>query len=171
MKYHKNPSESLQTFFSDNSGYKDLLNSYYKPISQELQEWASAPYKQNPAFPEQLIHKGISGNMLRSKSEAMIDMSLYSNKLSYRYEAELILGSSTYYPDFTIRHPKTGEIIYWEHFGLMDDPSYYQKVFPKLYMYTSNGIIPSINLITTYETQNHPLSTDMVEKIINHYFL
>ena len=77
----------------------------------------------------------------------------------------------TFYPDFTIRHPKTGEIIYWEHFGLMDDPSYYQKTFSKLQLYASYGIIPSINLITTYETQEHPLSADIVEKIVKHYFL
>ena len=59
---------------------------------------------------------------MRSKSEAMIAMSLYVQKIPYRYECELKLGSITLFPDFTIRHPETGEIFYWEHFGMMDKP-------------------------------------------------
>ena len=171
FKYHVETDESLLALFSDDSGYNELLKNYYKPVSQELQEWMSAPYEQNPAFPEQLIHKGVSGNLLRSKSETIIDMFLYYNQIPYRYEAELILGHVSFHPDFTIRHPKTGEIFYWEHFGLMDDPSYYQKTFSKLQLYAYHGIIPSINLITTYETQTNTLSADMVEKIVKQYFL
>jgi len=131
----------------------------------------TASFDKNPIRPEQLIHKGVSGNFLRSKSEAIIDMFLYYNQLPYRYEAALTLDKSTIYPDFTIRHPKTGAIIYWEHFGLMDDPSYCRKALSKLSLYTSHGIIPSINLITTYETKSNPLSSDMIEKIVKHYFL
>lgn len=171
LKYHKDSSEALQFFFSENSGYKDLLNSYFKPTSQELQEWIDSPYEQNPTFPEQLIHKSISGNFLRSKSESLIDTLLFYNHLPFRYEAELKLGHATYYPDFTIRHPKSGETIYWEHFGLMDDSGYCQKSISKLQFYALHGIIPSINLITTFETQNHPLSVDLVDRIINYYFL
>ena len=65
FKYHVETDESLLALFSDDSGYNELLKNYYKPVSQELQEWMSAPYEQNPAFPEQLIHKGVSGNLLR----------------------------------------------------------------------------------------------------------
>lgn len=130
----------------------------------------SAPFEQNPKHPEDLIHKEISGNLLRSKSEAIIDTFLHQNRLPYRYECKLVLGQEILYPDFTIRHPKTGEIYYWEHFGKMDDPSYYRKVFPKLRLYTSHNIIPSINLITTFETQDNPLTVDVIEKIIQHYF-
>ena len=43
---------------------------------------------------------------MRSKSEAMIAMSLYVQKIPYRYECELKLGSITLFPDFTIRHLK-----------------------------------------------------------------
>jgi len=63
-------------------------------------------------------------NHNRYKSEVFIDMALFTNNIPFRYECALELGHSTLYPDFTIRHPKTGEICYWEHFGLMDDPSY-----------------------------------------------
>ena len=53
----------------------------------------------------------------------------------------------------------------------MDDPAYAKATSAKLGIYIANGIIPSIQLITTYETREHPLSTEEVEKIIEHYFL
>ena len=90
------------------------------PIEKELAEWQSASYEKNPNHPENLKIQSISGNWVRSKSEALIDMILYVNKIPFRYECGLQLGSRLMYPDFTIRHPKTGEFYYWEHFGLMD---------------------------------------------------
>ena len=137
----------------------------------EATKWANEPYPRNPLYPEQLIHKTSSGHMVRSKSEAMIDMYLHINKIPFRYECELTLGEYTFYPDFTIRHPKTNEIFYWEHFGMMDTSTYTKSAFTKLYQYTSYNIFPSIQLITTYETKDHPLNSDVIEKIIEYYFL
>ena len=41
------------------------------------------------------MHKGSSGNYVRSKSESMIDMVLYIHKIPFRYECALILGETT----------------------------------------------------------------------------
>jgi len=101
----------------------------------------------------------------------MIATFLYTNGIPFRYECALELNTSIIYPDFTIRHPHTGKIYYWEHFGRMDDPIYYKNTYSKLLLYTSNNIIPSIQLITTYETQTNPLTIDTIEKTINEYFL
>ena len=109
--------------------------------------------------------------MVRSKSEAMIAHFLYINKIPFQYEAALSLNQLTIYPDFTIRHPFTGEMYYWEHFGLMDDLSYCQKTALKLQTYLSNGIIPSIHLITTFETSSNPLTTEIIQRTIEQYFL
>ena len=79
------------------------------------------PYEKNPKYPEHLIHKTVSGIYVRSKSESMIALQLYTEKIPFRYECALQLGETTLYPDFTILHPKTGEIFYWEHFGMMDE--------------------------------------------------
>ena len=100
----------------------------------------------------------------------MIDMLLYQNQIPFRYECALTLGNTLLHPDFTIRHPATGEYYYWEHFGLMDQPVYASNAFSKLRLYAENGILPGIHLITTYETLEHPLSMEMVEKIIKYYF-
>ena len=71
----------------------------------------------------------------------------------------------TNYPDFTIRNPRTGKLLYWEHFGKIDDPDYAHKTSRKLNTYISNNIIPDIDLITTYETKDHPLSISTLEFI------
>ena len=85
-------------------------------------------------------------------------MALNQHHIPYRYECELVLGKSTFYPDFTIKHPVTDEILYWEHFGLMEDKLYCQNAYRKLQVYADNGIIPGKNLIVTFETRNNPFS-------------
>lgn len=130
-----------------------------------------SPFECNQNYPENLIHKTFSGHLVRSKSEALIDMALSINKIPFRYECALHLGESTIYPDFTIRHPHTGETYFWEHFGKMDHSMYCKNVYAKLQLYSAHGIIPSIQLITTYETLDHPLTTDKIELLIKEYFL
>lgn len=165
---------------SQNKSEKMLLNSkemrrltstFFTPRNSKFDEWMHMPYDKNPAYPEKLVHKSISGNCLRSKSEALIDMLLFKAKIPYRYECQLIVGKNIYYPDFTIVHPVTGELYYWEHFGQMDNPEYCKKACAKIQEYSMNGIIPSVNLIMTFETKDNPLTSDVIDKIITHYFL
>lgn len=167
---HSTHEKSIQ-LLTNHSEYQKLLKPYFTPLSEELSNWTNAQYERNQKYPEQLMHKGSSGNYVRSKSESMIDMVLYIHKIPFRYECALILGETTLFPDFTIRHPKTGEVFYWEHFGLMDNPEYSKNAYSKMQLYTNHGIVPSIQLITTYETKEHPLTADTIEKIVEDYFL
>ena len=148
-----------------------MLAPHFTPLSQELSDWSHASYERNQNHSEHLLHKSNSGNFLRSKSEAIIDMLLYMHRIPFRYECALYLGNITIFPDFTIRHPQTGNFYYWEHFGLMDNSNYAQKTYSKLQLYNSHGIIPSIQLITTFETMEKPIDVDSISKIIEHYFL
>ena len=72
----------------------------------------------------------------------------------------------TLHPDFLCLNPGTRSEFYWEHFGLMDDSAYSNNAAGKLRLYTENGIIAGRNLIITMETQNEPLTTRLVEKMI-----
>lgn len=167
---HHCPSNA-EDLLINKPGYQELLSSYFKPQSEIIKDWIAAPFEQNPKYPENKIHKTSSGNMVRSKSEVLIDMVLYTHKIPFRYECELHFGDYKIYPDFTIMHPKTGKIYYWEHYGKMDDPKYNRNVGDRIQTYVNKGIIPSIDLITTFETSLHPLSIDEVEKIVKEYFL
>ena len=170
LKYYPQKSES-EKLLSEMSEYHELLSPYFTPLSQVLTEWMNEPFEANPNHPETLTIKTITNHLVRSKSESIIDLCLYSHKIPFRYEAPLVLDGVTFYPDFTIRHPITGDFYYWEHFGLMDNPEYCEHAFSKLKFYTRNGLIPSIHIITTYETKEHPLSPETVENLIQTYFL
>jgi len=171
LRHHPTSFGEAQTLLTEQSEYQNLLSNYFKPLSQELFDWMHSPFQSNPYHPEQLTHRSISGNLLRSKSESLIATLLHIHQIPFRYEAALQLDNVTYYPDFTIRHPITGMQYYWEHFGLIDNPVYAKKAFSKMELYSSHGIYPSIQLIATFETKDHPLDISFIEENITHYFL
>jgi len=168
LRHHK--TNQAEQFLEPTSPYYKLLLPFFDSQNEDYQKWMTDDYERNTKYPEQLIYKASSGNYVRSKSEMMIDMFLHINKIPFRYECALQLGEISIYPDFTVRHPITGEIYYWEHFGMMDDPNYCRNAYLKLQTYTSNGIIPTVHLIMTFETKEHPLGSDMIEEIIEYYF-
>lgn len=168
LRHHSNTTS--EEWFANHPEYHKLLSPLFQTQSEELLNWIKSPYETNPKYREQCIHKTISGTMVRSKSEALIDMSLYMKGIPFRYECALHLGETTLYPDFTIRHPITNDIYYWEHFGQMDKPKYAQNSISKLQLYTSYGILPGIHLITTYETSSKPLTADTINRIIDEFF-
>ena len=151
--------------------FQKLLSPFFKPEKDVLTAWMNESYEKNPKYLRGLVVKTCTGEYVRSKSETYIYTALHNHKIPFRYECRLVVGEKVFYPDFTIRHPKTGDFFYWEHHGLMDKPGYAKKSYEKLEDYYSVHIIPGINLITTYETDEHPLSFDLVEKIISYYFL
>ena len=41
----------------------------------------------------------------------------------------------------------------------------------KIKLYCRNGIVPSVNLILTYETKESPLDIETIEQMIKEYFV
>ena len=60
--------------------------------------------------------------------------------------------------------------MYWEHFGLLDDPDYLEKSLVKVIAYELSGYYPGDRLIISSETARQPLDMRLLEKIIAHYF-
>lgn len=58
--------------------YGKLLDKFFMPLSEELKNWQNAEYEICNKHEENLKIKGTQGKMLRSKSEAIIDMILYN---------------------------------------------------------------------------------------------
>lgn len=150
--------------------FEDLLHPTIESHNEDLEKWCNSPYEKNKFAEEGLIFKNISGNIVRSKSESLIATELFINNIPFRYECILNLGDRVVFPDFTIRHPLSGEYFFWEHFGMMDKPEYAQKTADKISLYISHGIIPSINLITTYETLDNPINQLKIANIVKEYF-
>lgn len=134
-----------------------ILDNNLDPTDKAFQ-WANSEYRTNEYHPENKIHPGASGKMLRSLSEAMIDVMLTQAGIPFRYENEIVIDNTPFYIDFTIYKAKTEEFRYWEHNGMMDVPDYYKRAFAREEKLCSAGIIPGINLINTYATKSSPLT-------------
>ena len=168
---HHSSSEPASGQLLTSKDYQEILAPHFFPDLSRYTEWMNSPYEKNPKSPESLVHKTSFGLRVRSKSESLIATLLYTKGIPFRYECALHLGGVVIYPDFTILHPVTGETFYYEHFGMMDNPDYAAKTHSKLQIYASHGIIPTINLITSFETKDKPLDMDMVEAMLGYYFL
>lgn len=154
----KTAEKKLIDFLQDKR-YQKLLKPFFSTLKDtELLAWQNAPYDRNTKYSDQLTYQCPSGNVVRSKSEIFIDMVLSNNGIPYRYEYELIIGNAKFYPDFTLMHPVTGKLIYWEHLGMMDNVEYTRQAFSKLQTYQKHNIIPGENLILTFESKNNPFS-------------
>ena len=102
----------------------------------------------------------------------MIADLLAREQIPYRYECPLYLeGLGTIYPDFTVLNTRLRKELYWEHFGMMDDPEYAEKAIKKLDGYEQNGIFQGENLIVTYETKQTPLNQKMIIRMIENYLI
>lgn len=119
----------------------------------------------------------LRGDLLRSKSEVIIADSLLHAYLDYLCECPLKLRDRINrrtiikYPDFLIRHPKTGMNYIWEHFGKMGDPDYAYNAVTKLMLYADNGYILGKNMIATFESADAPFSSHYADIIIKAYFM
>lgn len=130
-------------------------------------EWNSEDYVRGTMHSQNLIHEVSNGFSARSKSETMIAMRLKEKGIKFRYEPEVKLGRHKVFPDFEILLEKRRRVVYWEHFGMMDDSEYAVKALKKLQEYAENNIILGYNLVITYETKEKPLTLIEIDKIIN----
>lgn len=159
-----------QVYLNDKPGYRELLLSDLPLLSKDLEEWRTEKYESNPSYTDNLLIQSADGTLVRSKSESMIASELFANAIPYRYECALEIEGYPFYPDFTIRHPMTGKLYIWEHFGMIDQEEYLEKTLKKIRIYLRNGYIPGINFIMTFETQQKPLGYDTVYRVIRDYF-
>ena len=175
LKYYERQMKKVEGKADDllkHEEWRKLLEPMFSVEREDLKIWMEEKYEGGAGYPEHLVYKGSRGKYLRSKSEVIIDMMLYKYGIPFRYEDKLILDNGIYiYPDFTVRHPISGKRMYWEHFGLMDKQDYRNSACKKIRLYCDNGIIPSIDLIATFETAAHPLDVERVEKIIQEFLL
>jgi hypothetical protein len=147
------------------------LQSQNNQQERHASDWQLAQYPHVEMYEESLKHEAIGGLMVRSKSEALIAFALDLAHVPFHYEEILELDNKKIAPDFTILHPVTGERIYWEHFGMMDDAAYATETFKKMILYGQNGILPGKNFIYTMETNSEPLSIREIQGMITHYLL
>ena len=149
---------------------QNLIKPYVPTNEQFAQQWVSQKYTGLKFNQDAAVFLTESGEKVRSKSEKMIADKLALMGIPYRYECPLRLNNTTVYPDFTLLNVKTRKVVYYEHFGMMDDPVYCDRAIKKLHDYQTNGFSFNTNLIVTFETKSQPLDLRVVEKMIKNAF-
>lgn len=149
-----------------------LIRPVEETWKQKLERWAAEEYQGKEFQDSMPCILTERGERVRSKSEKIMADYFFRNEIVYKYEKPLYLkGLGTVYPDFTFLSPRTGEEIYWEHDGRMDDPVYAKNAVKKIEAYENNGIYPGERLILTFETECTILNTQTIEKLVHKYLL
>lgn len=163
--------EEIEKIFLKEQSARQKLICPVEPIwEQQLKEWMSEEYKKKEFREDTPVILSEKGERVRSKSEKILADYFYRNGIAYKYEHPLHLkGFGVVYPDFTFLSRRTGQELYWEHDGRMDDPAYAQNAVRKIQAYEENDIYPGERLILTFETEKTVLSTKMIEKLARRY--
>ena len=129
-----------------------LENSHLVRINSSLFEFRPAPPELQTMrdwYEEGKIHRTLTEQMVRSKSEVIIANMLADRDILFKYEVPLYAPDGTFYlPDFTITW--RGEEWYWEHLGMLHDERYRNHWETKEAWYEKHGFAD--RLITTSET-------------------
>lgn len=107
-------------------------------------------------FAEHLIHRTEKGHLVRSKSELVIANMLFQLGIPYEYErvCEGTTAPGRLRPDFSFV-TADGDLIIWEHLGMLSRPDYKRGWDWKREWYTRNGFVEGKTLfISTEDAQN-----------------
>jgi ATP-dependent exoDNAse (exonuclease V) alpha subunit len=103
-------------------------------------------------YAEHLIHRTTRNELVRSKSELAIANFLSAEGMPYQYERVLEGGAMAgrLRPDFSFI-TNAGDVIVWEHLGLLDRDDYRRGWEWKRKWYAANGYVEGETLFTTAE--------------------
>ena len=149
-----------------------LLTPVTLPDQQYIEHWQAVQWHGLPFEEDAPEYFTASHVRVRSKSEIIIADTLGRFNVPYRYEFPLELKNGrTFHPDFLCLNVRTRREYIWEHFGLLDDPSYANRAAEKLLLFSENKILPGKNLIITTETADVHLSSVQLEAFIKEFLL
>ena len=103
-------------------------------------------------YAEHLIHRTEKGHLVRSKSELVIANMLCQLEIDYEYErvCDGTTEPGRLRPDFSFVMPD-GDLIVWEHLGMLDRPDYKRGWEWKRHWYERNGFVEGKTLFTSAE--------------------
>ncbi len=101
---------------------------------------------------------------MRSKSELVIADALFRMDIDYQYEKEYVsLTGWKTRPDFSFVDA-AGELIVWEHLGLLHEHRYSDDWKRKSKDYLADGFVEGKNLFTTRDDERGGLDARDIQK-------
>ncbi len=162
--------EDLSRIYSD---FPEELKQYIKPHLDDDEQYAAKWQAKNFAksrMKNDTENYTSKGEHVRSKSEVIIADRFHTLGISYHYEPIFRIDENNYLvPDFIILNKRTRKEFLWEHFGMMEKPEYCLVALSKIETYAQEGYIMGKNLLCSFESQNHPLNLQHVDRLIEEY--
>ena len=158
------------------SGRKAFVKPLVLPIEDIVSLWETEEYVPG-SFDEndRTEYYTRKGERVRSKSEKIIADELFDAGIPYKYEKPLYLNDwnkiKQFRPDFTVLNRSSGRCYYIEHFGMMDNISYYNNALSKLDIYEKNDLLIGRDIVIFHETSAAPLNIKTVRHYIHEYLL
>ncbi len=113
-------------------------------------------------YPEMLIHRTLTGEMVRSKSEVIVANVMTNSGIDYEYEAILGVAPNDFrLPDFTLTYK--GKIYYWEHLGMLNLESYRKEWERKKEWYEKHKLIGQ--LVISQDGPDGSIDSQEIERI------
>ena len=142
---------------------------YYGQMSHK--KWAELFTPENDFHKESLKSTAADGTKRRSLGEIIIGSRLDHYGIPFRFEAEIGHPDIPYVPDFTIKRPRDGKIIYWEHLGKVNDQGYLNDNKHKFDVYERYGIVPWDNLIISFSQSDYGINEKLIDGLIQGWLL
>jgi len=116
-------------------------------------------------FAEHLIHRTEKGHLVRSKSELVIANMLFQLGIPYEYEriCDGAAAPGRLRPDFSFV-TDDGDLIVWEHLGLLNKPDYRRGWEWKREWYEANGFREGKTLFTSTENDETGLDSSLLRQ-------
>lgn len=149
---------------------KALIYPLVLTYEEKLKQWIKEDYDKKSFSNTDVVILTKKGERVRSKTEKIMADKFYDMGIEYKYERPIYLkNGARLYPDFTFLSPITGQEIYWEHHGMLDNPNYATNTIKKIILYEQNGIYRGENLIITCETSKFNLDYNWVDILIKRH--
>lgn len=167
------PKECVEQIYEGlHAERQKIITPIMETEEEYVRKWEEKEYERKAFYEDTPEFYTVKDERVRSKSELIIADMLSKEGVPYRYEYPLYLkGIGKIYPDFTVLNVKKREEMFWEHFGMMDDPTYVESALKKIATYEQNRIFPGENLIMTFETRKNPINQRLVKSLIEHYLM
>lgn len=119
-------------------------------------------------FAEHLIHRTEKGHLVRSKSELVIANMLFQLGIPYEYERVLdgTTAAGRLRPDFSFV-TADGDLLVWEHLGMLSRPDYKRGWEWKRTWYQKNGFTEGRTLFTSTEDSGKGLDSTLLRDTAN----
>lgn len=116
-------------------------------------------------FAEHLIHRTDMGHLVRSKSELVIANKLFQLGIPYKYERlyDGTAAAGRMRPDFSFV-TADGDLLIWEHLGMLSRPDYLKGWEWKRAWYHKNGFVEGRTLFTSTEEDGKGLDSAVLER-------